>query len=152
MRLPALVLSFLIVAATALTAQAETFKTPQALMKALYAFNPDTAPQDRPTPYTPFFSRALIALFQADRDRTPEGEIGAIDFDPVINGQDGRARNLTLTEPVIKGNTAKLQASFTNGKRMVLHYTLVQEQGGWKVDDIADPKAEYPWSLRELLK
>lgn len=59
-----------------------------------------------------------------------------------INGQDVRAGNPTLTELVTQGNSAKLQVSFINSKRVVLHSTLVQEQAGRTVLDIADPKAE----------
>lgn len=152
MRLPAILLAFTLLALSALSAGAETFKTPQALIKALYAYDTAESDEDAPSPYSPFFSRALNRLFQADRDATPEGEVGAVDFDPVISGQDGEAKNVRLSPPITMDDRAELEVSFRNGSEAVtLYYTLVREQGGWKVDDIANQEGEYPWSLRELL-
>ena len=75
-----------------------------------------------------------------------------MDFDPVISGQDGEAKNVRLSPPIMMDNRAELEVSFRNGSEAVtLYYTLVREQGGWKVDDIANQEGEYPWSLRELL-
>lgn len=135
------------------TFAAETFKTPQALIKALYAYDTAGSDEDAPSPYSPFLSRGLNRLFQADRDATPEGEVGAVDFDPVISGQDGEAKNVRLSPPITMDDRAELEVSFRNGSEAVtLYYTLVREQGGWKVDDIANQEGEYPWSLRELLE
>jgi hypothetical protein len=155
MRMPAFVsglLSLLLVLfASAFGAHAETYKTPQALIKALYAFNPDDGAVDAPSPYSAFYSKGLNRLFEKDRDTTAEGEVGSVDFDPVISGQDGEAKNVRLSPPILTDNRAELEVSFTNGGKVTLYYTLVREQGGWKVDDIANQEGEFPWSLRALL-
>lgn len=131
---------------------AETYKTPQALIKALYAYDTAETVEDAPSPYQPFFSRGLNRLFQADRDTTADGEVGAVDFDPVIAGQDGEAKGVKLSPPILLDDTAELEVSFRNGaEKVTLYYTLKREQGGWKVDDIANQQGEYPWSLRDLL-
>jgi stress response protein SCP2 len=75
-----------------------------------------------------------------------------VDFDPILAGQDGVASNIQLSPPIVFGDTAELEVSFRNGKRSAtLFYTLVRENGGWKVDDIADQSGDEPWSLRDLL-
>jgi hypothetical protein len=133
------------------TFAAETYKTPQALIKALYAYDIERTAEDAPSPYQPFFSRGLNRLFQKDRDATPDGDVGAIDFDPVINGQEGEARGIKLSPPILLDDRAELEVSFRNGEPVTLYYTLVRENGGWKVDDIADQQGDIPWSLRDLL-
>jgi hypothetical protein len=151
MRLPLLLLAALLLVFPAASSFAATYATPEALIKALYRYDPDETDAEAPSPYSPFFSDALNARFQADRDATPDGEVGAIDFDPVISGQDGRARNVHTSPPILTGNTAELEVSFDNGGPVTLFYTLVREHGGWKVDDIANQKDEVPWSLSGLL-
>jgi hypothetical protein len=133
-------------------ASAETYKTPQALIKALYAYDTSATAEDAPSPYQPFLSRGLNRLFQADRDAMPDGDVGAIDFDPVTSGQDGEAKGVKLSPPILLDDRAELEVYFRNGSENVtLYYTLVRENGGWKVDDIANQEGEYPWSLRDLL-
>jgi hypothetical protein len=135
-----------------LPAAAETFRTPQALIKALYAYDTVETADDAPSPYQPFLSRGLNRLFQKDRDATPDGDVGAVDFDPVISGQDGEAKGVKLSPPILLDDRAELEVSFRNGQEKVtLYYTLVRENGGWKVDDIANQEGEFPWSLRDLL-
>lgn len=151
MRLLLLLLGTVLVLFTAGPSLADTFKTPEALIRALYRYDPDDTDAEAPSPYTPFFSDALNARFQADRDRTPDGEVGAIDFDPVISGNDGRARHVTLSPPIVIDDRAELEVSFENGERVTLYYTLVREHGGWKVDDIANQQGDVPWSLTGLL-
>ena len=77
--------------------------------------------------------------------------MGALDFDPVIAGQDGAASNVTAGVPIVIDNTAELEVDFTNGEPVRLYYTLVREGGGWKVNDIANQQGEYPWGLRAIL-
>lgn len=152
MRLPTVIIGFSLLLLSAFSVSAAQFKTPQALLNALYTYDTANSDDDAPSPYTPFFSRGLNRLLQADRDATPDGEVGAIDFDPVISGQEGEATNVRLTVPIMLGDNAELEVSFRNGSETVtLYYTLIRDQGGWKVDDIANQQGEYPWSLRELL-
>lgn len=150
MRLPLLLLTMLLTLLVAAPGFAATYRTPEALIKALYRYDPDETDAEAPSPYTPFFSAALNARFQADRDRTPDGEVGAIDFDPVISGNDGRARHVKTSPPIILDDRAELEVSFDNGEPVTLYYTLVREQGGWKVDDIANQQGDFPWSLSAL--
>ena len=145
-----LALALLFAALSSLPAAAEPFETPHALLEALYSADIAEADPNAPSPYSAYFSEKLNARFQADRDKTPEGEVGAIDFDPVIAGQDGEATNVDIGQPILLDNTAELEVTFTNFEPVTLYYTLIRENGGWKVDDIAQQQGDYPWSLSGL--
>lgn len=108
MRLPTVILGLALSALIASPVFAETFKTPRTLLYALYRFNPDTASDDSPSPYSAFFSDHLNKMLQADIDNTPDGEVGAIDFEPVIAGQDGKADNLKIGQPILLDDRAEL--------------------------------------------
>ncbi|OJF93516.1 hypothetical protein AX760_05685 [Pararhizobium antarcticum] len=136
----------------ALPAAAETYGTPEALLEALYSYDTRQTDETAPSLYSPFFSEGLNAVWQADIDKTPEGDMGAIGFDPVISGQDGEATNVEVGQPIILDDTAEVEVTFTNFEPVTLYYTLVRENGGWKVDDIASQQGEYPWSLRALFE
>ncbi|UIK07255.1 YbjP/YqhG family protein [Neorhizobium galegae] len=144
MRMPAIVFGLLFSLLAVAGAEARVYKSPQALIKSLYADTIDPAEDDAPSPYSAYFSDAL------NESLTANGE--AVDFDPILAGQDGVASNIQLSPPIVFDNTAELEVSFRNGKRSAtLFYTLVRENGGWKVDDIADQSGDEPWSLRDLL-
>ena len=149
MRIP--LLALLLACLAALPLRAADYKTPEALIAALYSYDIAQTDPDALSLYAPFFSKSLLALFQKDRDNTPEGDMGALDFDPVIAGQDGAASNVTSGVPILIDDTAELEVDFTNGVPVRLYYTLVREEGGWKVNDIANQQGEYPWGLRAIL-
>jgi hypothetical protein len=135
MRLSAFILSLALSALIASPVLAETYKTPKALLLALFGL----------------LSDHLNEMLQTDLDNTPDGEVGAIDFDPVIAGQDGEADNVKIGQPILLDDRAELEVQFRNGEEVTLYYTLVKEHGGWKVEDIANQQGEEPWSLSALL-
>ena len=149
MRLLALLLSA-VLALPALPAMAGTYKTPEALLEALYSYDTARTAENAPSPYAPFFSDQLNARFQEDAEGTAAGDAGTIDFDPVISGNDGQATDVEIGQPIVIDDTAEVEVTFTNFEPVTLYYTLVKEHGGWKVDDIANQQGEYPWSLSAL--
>jgi len=127
---------------------AQAYDTPEALLEAIYApYIADEFPDADP----PYRSDALTKLYEDDAARTPPGEYGALDFDPVINGQDYLIEEIDIGKPEIEGNRAEVLVEFDNGgTAMELRYHLVHEHGGWKVDDIESLTGEYPWRLTEI--
>lgn len=128
---------------------AEDFDTPEALLEAFYApYFGEAEFEDE----TPFRSEALNALYAADEARTPEGEMGALSFDPYVDGQDMQLADFEIGEPVITDDVAEVEVTFTNfGEPRELEYRLVFENGGWRIDDVASmlPGSEY--RLTEIL-
>ena len=150
MRLPALLLGLFFSAILSLSARAETYDTPNALLTALYApYLQDVSVDD----YTPFFSERLNGLYAADAEKTPEGEVGALDFDPVIAGQDFKITDLQIGKPKIDGKAASVTVKFDNmDDPVVLYYSLVEQDDGWKVDDIELKGGDFPWKLSALFE
>ncbi|MGO7741047.1 hypothetical protein ACC733_37445, partial [Rhizobium johnstonii] len=68
-----------------------------------------------------------------------------------IAGQDGAASDVRIGQPILLDDKAEVEVQFENGEEVTLFYTLVRENGGWKVEDIANQKGNNPWSLSELL-
>jgi len=147
MRLALAALGFLL--ALAMPAMAQTNDTPRGLLEAIYqSYSTDIFPDDD----LAIYSNRLKALFAADRERTPEGEIGAIDFDPFVNAQDYDLTNLVIGEPTVTDGQASAQVRFVNlGEKNTLVITMVRESDGWKVDDVQSTEGEVQWKLSELL-
>ncbi|MBE7732246.1 DUF3828 domain-containing protein [Devosia faecipullorum] len=127
---------------------AQVFNSPKALLEAFYQpYFTDEFAEDESV----FRSAALNGLYADDDARTPIGEMGALDFDPYVDGQDYEIDNLVIGEPVLSGNSAQVNVSFDNfGRPTALIYDLVFENGGWKIDDVASELAEYPYRLSAI--
>ncbi|NVD38796.1 DUF3828 domain-containing protein [Ensifer sp. HO-A22] len=145
--------SFIAVAALTLavvstsTSLAQPFKTPTALIEALYApylGNGDTSERDA------FFSDGLTELYATDAQKS-QGEVGAIGFDPVINGQDWDIADLSVGKAEISDQTAIVTVRFENFSTPVtLRYSLIDEGGNWQVDDIESVEGDTRWRLSEI--
>jgi hypothetical protein len=148
MRLAVLVLSLSAVLSAPLSAQ--PFDTPEALLEAFYEpylsgeFTDDESV---------FRSAALNQLYADDARNTPEGDQGAISFDPYIDGQDFEITKLEIGEATIKGDKAEVEVSFDNFDRpTTIIYDLVREEDSWKIDDVAKTAGEYPYRLSDIFE
>src|SRR5262249_760122 len=100
----------------------------------------------------PFRSKALNALFAQDAAETPEGDIGRLDFDPYIDGQDYVITKFKIGKPLITGDTATVEVTFKNMDLPEdLKFSLVKEGEGWKVDDVVSSNKEFPYSLKAIM-
>lgn len=129
-------------------AAAQTYDTPQALLEAFYEpyftgeFTDDEAD---------FRSQALQALYDNDAQVTPAGEMGALSFDPYIDGQDFDIADFEIGAAGIAGEYASVDVTFTNfGEPRSLAYELVFENGGWKIDDVVSTNPENEYRLSEI--
>jgi len=128
-------------------AAAQTYETPEALLEAFYApyFNGEFYDDE-----TPFRSAALQAFYDNDAQITPPGEMGAISFDPYIDGQDFDITDFVIGTPAIAGEEAIVDVSFRNfGAPRSLTYELVFEDG-WKIDDVISTNPENQYRLSEI--
>lgn len=83
-----------------------------------------------------YFDKNLADLIWKDLT-THVGEVGVLDFDPFYNAQDADIKNLKVSPAVVNGDTAESTVTFTNyGKREKLTYTLVKQNGSWKISNI----------------
>ncbi len=116
-------------------AAAQPYETPQALLEAFYEpYFSGNFPENE----SQFRSRELQALYDKDAALAGEGEMGAISFDPYIDGQDFDITDFKIGTPAIADDYASVDVSFKNfGEPRTLSYDLVLEDGGWKIDDVA---------------
>lgn len=146
MRIAAFVTGLLLALTT--IAVAQPYQTPEALLQAFYEpyFSGDFAEDE-----SQFRSAALQALYDADAELTPEGEMGAISFDPYIDGQDYEVTEFEIGAAGIAGDYASVDVTFNNfGQPRALTYELVLEDGGWKIDDVVSTNPDNLYRLSEI--
>ena len=97
-------------------------------------------------------SVGLNLLYEQDR-KDAGGEVGRIDFDPYIQGQDWDTKHVEVTSVDQLGGTARATVELDNfGKEIHLTFAMVLEREGWKVDDVSWVDGELGiQSLREIL-
>jgi Protein of unknown function (DUF3828) len=105
-----------------------------------------------------YLSKALIALWAKADAHTPKGDVGPVDFDPVTNSQEpdiksfkAAAEKLDADRAVIAVTIAGRGAARAKPADNVIRYSLVRDDGQWKIDDIAGASDGEPWSIRGML-
>ena len=126
------------------------YSDPKVLVEALYAgYQP---PNEFPPDMSVLQSKRLNELFAAD-SKEADGEIGRIDFDPFINGQDYEVTKVEISEPSYAAGKALVRVNVVNfGKPDEFGLLLVKEAGGWKVDDVWNDDPEYSYDLLDILQ
>jgi hypothetical protein len=129
------------------------YDSPADLLKALYtpyskgeSFDWNTWDEAQ------FRSKHLNELFDKD-SKEANGEVGRLDFDPYIDGQDYQITDLKFGEAQITGDTATVEVTFKNFDTAEdLNFTLVKEADGWKVDDVVSHNKDFPYSLKAIME
>ena len=148
-------LAFLLAAASAHAGD----KTPAGTVMDAYAVTRKTLASSGPPPWRPphrdkLMSKGLAALFARDDLYQDEaGEIGHVGADPFINGQDGEVKLLKVNvveEP--ENGRALVNASFRSFKKQVtVRFRMIEEGGGWRIDDIINRFEGKDYSVRDML-
>ena len=132
---------------------------PSGPVKEAYAITVRTlagrgAPPWRPPHRDKLMTKDFAALFARDDLFQDEaGEMGHIGADPFINGQDGEVKNLKVTviEKPANGR-ALVSAAFRSFKQPVtVRFRMVEEGGGWRIDDIVNRFEGKDYSVRDEL-
>ncbi|MGY3452393.1 DUF3828 domain-containing protein [Bradyrhizobium sp. USDA 4353] len=105
-----------------------------------------------------YLSKALAAQWAKMDARTPKGEVGAVDFDPITNSQDPDVASFKVVSEKQEADKATIAVTIT-GHRLerkeqadnVIRYDLVREAGQWRIDDIRGAVDGKPWSIRDML-
>lgn len=106
-----------------------------------------------------YFSKSLVALWAKADAHTPQGDVAAIDFDPITNSQKPSVKSFALTPEKLDNGTATIAVKMTRGHEKpnansadaVVRYDFVRDGGHWKIDDIRGATEGKPWSVRALL-
>ena len=105
------------------------------------------------TPVVPdVYSRRLQALLDTDAKNTPPGDAGTIDWDVFIDGNNWELSNLRITLVARSDSDAAVEATFDNfGKPRKQLFTLIREQGEWRIDDISSMRQGARWTMSKIL-
>ena len=147
----AIVLALLGMLALATGSLAQPFASPQALLEDAYS---SYSTNDFPDDPLAYYSSRLKGLWANAEGKLSEDEVGAIDFDPFINAQDYELTDLAIGAPERQADgRVNVPVSFANmGGRQSMGFTVVEEKGGWLVDDIAATTPGWEFQVSELLQ
>lgn len=142
-------LALLVPAAASLASPPVVFDTPKALLE--YAYKP-YATGNFQDDNDVLYSKKLNSLFAAAEAATPDDDVGPVDFDVFVNGQDYQLTDLTIGDPTPEGEGVMVPVAFKNfdaAQSLVFH--LIKEGGGWRINDIESLTPDSTWRLTELL-
>ncbi len=108
---------------------------------------------------TKYLSKSLTELWTRADARTPKGDVGPVDFDPVTNSQDPDVKSFTVNAEKSDAASALVAVTITgnraprgNAADAVIRYAFVRDGGHWKIDDIKGAVEGKPWSIRAMLR
>jgi hypothetical protein len=122
--------------------KSETQSSPTALVSDLYKQEKDsvffqTKSREQVAKY---FTEPLSDLIWKDAVSTPEGDMGALDFDPLYDAQDVDVKNFAVHEIKSEKDKSVVVASFENmGGKTQITFSLVSTKAGWRIDNIKYP-------------
>ncbi len=97
------------------------------------------------------YSKRLRELIDADRKNTPEGEIGRLDFDVFVNGQDWELSGLHVALVKSDAQRTQVRATFINLKEpQDILFSFVREGGNWRIDEIQSLRGTR-WTFSKIL-
>lgn len=100
-----------------------------------------------------YLSKRLRAAVADMEKNTQEGDIPNLDFDVVSDSQDPDVRDLKIKAESARAGEAAVTADFrshTDKERTVLHYTLLQEDGSWKIDEVVASGKSH-WRVSDII-
>jgi hypothetical protein len=128
---------------------APVFEDPQELLE--YAYQPYRDGGFLEDPFE-LYSTSLLERWAMMVAHTPDDEVGAVEFDPMINAQDYDLGTITIGAPRRHGERTTVTVGFQNfGRREEIRFTLVHGDTGWKIDDIESLAPGFEWRLSEIL-
>ncbi len=96
------------------------------------------------------FSPDLIALIRREAASTPQGDVGALDGDPICDCQDWRISDVAMAVSASGPGAAAAEVRFRNaGRPQTVRLDLVSVRGRWRVGDV---HSETTPSLVQLLR
>ena len=105
-----------------------------------------------------YLSKSLVQLWAQVDAHTPKDDVGPIDFDPVTNSQEPDVKSFMAVAEKFDADRAVIAVTIAGrGKPRakpadnIIRYTLVREDGAWKIDDISGSSDGEPWSIRGML-
>lgn len=120
---------------------------PLALITAIYkAYAADRVNIDN------VFSRRLQGLLDDDAKKTPKGDVGTIDWDVFVNGNNFEISKVNVALLSESATKARVRARFDNMKQpQEITFDLVREAGVWRIDDVSSTRMGARWTMSKIL-
>lgn len=135
------------------TIAAETYSDPKALVQAIYdGYKPGAARND-PTVHYSERLKGVAQLARENAQLTPTrgSELEPVadpGFNPFVPDDNALLFDLAISEPVKLDGRAVITVTYHNfDQPRLLSVSLVDENGSWKVDDVASLGSDVPWLL-----
>ncbi len=102
-------------------------------------------------------SKALVTLWAKADARTPKGDVGPVDFDPVTNSQEPDVKSFRVDAEKMEVDKATLAVIITGHRNdrkpadQIVRYDFVREANSWRIDDIRGSSDGEAWSIRKML-
>jgi len=149
----AILFLLIILAPMAPAMAAETYSDPKALVEAIYeGYKPGAVANDPSVHY----SERLMGIAQLARDnaqvtQTKGSELEPVadpEFNPFLPDDNALLFDLAISEPMKLDGRAVITVTYHNfDQPRLLSVSLVEENGDWKVDDVASFGSDVPWLL-----
>ena len=99
-----------------------------------------------------YFTKSFDVLVTTAETKAAHDHDAALDFDPIVSGQDAEIGKVTLKTDLIENGKAAVSASFVNlGQPTIVAYDFLKEEGVWKINDIKGTTEKEAWSVRKIL-
>jgi hypothetical protein len=96
-----------------------------------------------------YFTKSTADLIWKDAISS-QGEVGALDGDPLYAAQDMEIKNFAVGKADVKSEMATVPVNFTNyGQKVTITFKLKMVGSAWKIDDIIWPEGD---SMVKVLK
>src|SRR5882757_2668403 len=89
-----------------------------------------------------YLSKTLVEVWAKADARTPKGDVGPVDFDPVTNSQEPNVKSFKLVPEKLDPDKAVIAVTIVGHRTrstaadQVVRYDLVRDGVEWKIDDI----------------
>jgi hypothetical protein len=141
-----------IIAASLNAATPARIDDPAAFVKEVYGHYAAHKPGDDYTAPVDIYTPRLKALFRRD-EKWAKGEVGCLDIDFWVNGQDYELKNVLVSSRQVAGHPDRMLviATFLNiGTAEEIHFDFQQIGGKWLLDDVHSVRGER-WTLSKIL-
>jgi hypothetical protein len=130
---------------------------PRTPVAALYAIEKTgQAPLATPAHRAAALTRGLAAMWDKAEAGARRG--GAIDFDVATNSQGAEVKSYALAVTARAANRATVVATIDPGdwgrqsaRENVITFSLLRQNGRWRIDDVSGVAEPNAWSLRDML-
>lgn len=132
---------------------AESYSDPKALVEAIYDGYRPGAPHGDPTVHYSARLKGIAQLAEenAHFTKTAGSERDPVSdptFNPFLPDASALLFDLSVGEPARLDGRAVVTVTYHNfDQPRLLAISLVEEDGGWKVDDVASMGSDVPWLL-----